>query len=230
MECPEKTGTALILTCERDRPLAELCSAGITKYWTGVSPLVVMDTDRSTETDLPDDVRDMVRRVPYMRRTFDLPYLSPTEQIYILDSDNLVYGDPVDFGPAAYQASMRASDDSIGLDIWKELGITFPTTSPRFCGGMFSCEASMFKDGRDLAIAYARICMRRGVDETKWPGVICEQSLQAGLWRSKYPDCPLDPGRYPLINPTDEMVIYHISCAKDRPLGQEVIRKYEASL
>ena len=88
----------------------------------------------------------------------------------------------------------------------------------------------MFKNGRDLAIAYARICLRRGLDAARWPGVICEQSLQAGLWRNRYPDCPLDHMRYPYIIPTDEMVIYHISCAKDVPVGQELIRQYEALL
>ena len=223
-------GTAMILTCKEHRHMADLCVAGIEKYWTGVSPLVVMDTDRETESDVPDDIRDTIRRVPYLRRIFDLPFLSPTEQVYIIDSDCLVYSDPTDFGPNAYQAVNSSGDDSVGVDIWRSMGIEFNQTRPRFCGGCYSAQVSMFRDGLDLAIEYTRRCMRLQRDKTEYPGVVCEQSLAAGLWRQKYPDCQLDPLRYPLIHPTDEMVIYHVSCGKRSSAGKEMFKRYEESL
>ena len=196
--------TAIILTCERDKRMSALLLRGLEKYWPEIQPLVVLDTDRSTEADIPGDVRDVVRRVPYLRRVFDAWQLSPTEDIYILDSDCLICGHPYDFGVPAYQGVKGHRDDESGIQIWRDLGVEFSTVIPRFVGGVFSAKRSMWADNVDLAIEYVRECVKRGHDQVKYPGVICEQSLQAGLWRKTYPDNPLDLQRYPINNITPD--------------------------
>jgi len=228
MESQAMTATALILTCERDHKHAERLVRGIEKYWPGLIPLVMRDSDKSTETDIPGDVRDVVRRVPYLRRVFDAWAIIPTEDVYILDSDCLIYSQPTDFGVPAYQGVVENTDDPAGVRIWKDLGVDMPIIRPRFVGGMFSARRDMWRSNLDLAIAYVRECVSRGFDRAKYPGVVCEQSLLAGLWRKTYPDCPLDPERYAINRMTANPVIFHISSGKHSKFMPDLIADYEA--
>jgi len=219
------TATAIIVTCERDRAFTEACVAGIRKYWSGVEPMVILDTDRETEAPLPPDIREMVRRMPVLRRVFDVPYVSPTENIYSLDSDCLVFSDPTDFPVPAYQG-VAGHDPVEGLEVWASLGKAFPIAHPKLCGGMYSYRKSDFLGLKDLAIEYLRRCRLRGLDRGQWPGVVCEQSLVAGMWRLLYNDHPLPADRYPLNRPTESQVIFHISDSKWGGRFDEYVRQY----
>jgi len=207
------TATAIILTCERDKWLSDICAWGVTNLWPGVEPLVLMDTDRTTEAPLPPDIREMVRKMPVLRRVFDVPFISPTEDVYSLDSDCLIYSHPDDFAVPAYQG-VAGRDPEMGLRVWKALGYGFPITKPRFCGGMYSYKKSDFLGMKDLAIEYLRRCRLMEVDGGRWPGVVCEQSLIAGMWHLLYRDNPLEYVRYPINVQTGAQVIFHISDGK----------------
>ena len=217
--------TAIIVTCERDKWLSDICVEGIKKHWPGVDPLVMMDTDRSTEAPLPPDIREMVRRMPVLRRVFDVPFISPTEEVYSLDSDCLIYSEPTDFTVPAYQG-VAGCDPREGLLVWKAIGYGFPIIQPRFCGGMYSYRKSDFLGMKDLAIEYLRRCRLMELDGGKWPGVVCEQSLVAGMWHLLYKDNPLPKTRYPINNPTMEQVIFHISDGKWTEKCNEYVAAY----
>ncbi len=222
----------VILTCQRDRRMADLLVCGIERYWPEVKPVLMVDTDRSTEVSLPADVREVVRRVPYLRRVFDAPYLSDNGELYFLDSDCLICGHPSDFCVPAYQGVPGFQDDTKGVEIWRDLGVEFPVR-PRLVGGMLSAPTAMWHDNLDLSIAYVRECVKRGYDKLELPGVICEQTLQAGLWKKTYPDNHLDYNRYPINHMTSEQVIVHLCSAKacntHGGVLDVILDKYEAS-
>lgn len=208
------SATAMILTCERDMALAEMCAEGVRRFWPGVTPMLVVDTDRSTETPLPVDIREMARRIPYIRRIFDFPAISPTEDIYQIDSDCFIYSEPTDFGIGMYQG-VPGHDTIGGLKTWQRIGYEFPIYRPRFCSGIISYRKSDFLRMRDLAIKYLRAARLMRCDVAgDFAGVLCEQSLAAGMHRMLYKNAPLPYERYPINIPTDEQVIFHVSDAK----------------
>jgi len=217
----------IILTCKRDERLARLASAGLRKFWPNANPRVFMDTDRSTESDLPDDVRDVVRRVPYLRRVFDFPLLANTETICIMDSDCLTYSEPAEFTERAFQGNPGGNDRMEGLALWREMGVKFDCHNVRFVGGMFTAGREMWIEGRDTAIEWVRRCVAKGHDRVRYPGVTCEQSLVSGLWRQRYPHNPLPPERYPYGRFIDGCAIWHTSSFLE-PWALERIDQYEA--
>jgi len=176
---------------------------------------VVLDTDRETETRVPDDIRALVRRMPYMRRIFDFPLLTDAETLYIIDSDILIFDRPHDFGPVAYQGVPGAHDDLGACLIWRELGFEMPRIEPRFCCGLYSAPRRMWLDNRDLAIDYARFAMKYGYDKKKFGGVTCEQGFLAGLWRINNADNPLPFDRYPIERFTPGAAIVHVGSLKN---------------
>jgi hypothetical protein len=223
----------VVLTCKQHKHLSDALLAGIAKYWPEVTPLVMVDTDRSTEADLPPDVRDVVRRVPYLRRVFDAPPLITTEKVYVLDADCLLYRHPTDWKVPMYQSSPCFWDDPAGVNIWRELGVEFETVAPRLVGGVFSAYRSMWTANYDLAIEYVRICAGYGLDRMRYPGVTCEQGLVAGLWRKTYADqedAILDPSRYPIGDPTDDMTLWHLGPHKGSPRLPKMLQDYWDSL
>ncbi len=222
--------TAIILTCRNDRHIADLLVRGIEKHWPEVTPKILFDTDRSTETPLPEDVRDIVRKVPYLRKVFDVTALSDTDDIYVFDGDMLIYGYPEEFVVPRYMVSLSAPDDPIGVLLWRQLGVEYSPVSPRFCAGTYSAHKSMLDDNRELAIEYVRLCVKWHLHEVRYPGVICEQSLAAGLWRKTYPDAPLPADRYPVNMPVDGMVMFHIGALKDEPSLERVLADYRKHL
>jgi len=216
---------SLILTCNAHLRYADALSIGLDKHWHEMPYRIIRDTDRSVESSLPDDVRDVVRRVPYLIKIFDFPTISDADTLYVFDSDILIFKHPEDFGERSYQCVPDYYDDEWALKIWKELGHTFERTSPRFVGGMFSCSPKMFLDNRELAIEYIRLCVRYGRDKVQYPGVTMEQGCIAGLWRMTYPDNPLDPIRYPINEPKGGMVMWHISSHKKSPLAKRLVNE-----
>ena len=220
----------IILTCDRDKRLAELCLAGVEKFWPSVRPIVLHDTDTSTEVSVPDDIRDMARRIPYLRKVFDAPHIAQSEYVYYLDSDCLLFSEPTDFGTTAYQGVPGHVDAPDGLLVWRALGVEFDTIAPCFCAGMHSYRRTDFIKAAPLAIAYLRKCAEWGFDKVLYPGVVCEQSLVAGIWRKFYADNPLDPQRYPIHQPTPEQVIFHIASSKTARATPDYLAAYEASL
>lgn len=218
----------LILTCEQHRKYSDATADGLDRFWPEMPYQIILDTDRSTETPLPDNIRELARgNAPCLRRVFDFPYLTDADTMYVLDADILFYGHPHDFGPRAYQGVVGAIDDPAGIKVWKELGYEFEKTTPRFCAGMFSCAASLFRDNRELAIDYVQLCIKRGLGESKYAGIHCEQTFIAGLFRMTYPDNPLDPTRYPINHPCEGMVAWHISGNKSSPAFDEFVMEMD---
>lgn len=219
--------TVVILTCERDRYLVDLCQLGIKKFWPGVNLAVLWDHDRTTETDIPADVREVVRRLPYLRKVFDMPYIAPTDQLYCIDSDCLLFAEPSDWGPSMHLGMDGVSDHELGVSVWAELGYTFTRNSPRFCGGCWSAKRSeMFEPHKDLAIRYVRKCVEIGYDRRADAPVVCEQCLLAGLWRMTYKESLLSNERYPLYLPNPDMVVYHLSDMRNAEPGHYLLEEY----
>lgn len=219
----------LILTCARDLELATLLVRGLARFWPEVTPRLVLDTDTSTETDLPDDVREVARRVPYLRRVFDFPHIAETEQYVCLDSDCLIYRHPDEFGGLAFQGNPGGPDHADGVALWKELGYDLDSKNVRFCSGMYSAERALFLDNRDLAIEWVRRCRAKGHDRSSHRGVICSQSLVSGLWRQRYPHNPLPAEQYPYGRFRPRCAIWHMSSeAPSTGSGQAMIGAYGA--
>ena len=216
-----------ILTSEEHKPLAELCARGIRRFWPEVAPRIYLDTDHTTETPLPPDLRELVRRVPYLRRPLDLPWRGDSETIYVLDADCFVFRPPTDFSLAAFQGVPNYMDDLAGIGIWKSLGLGPRPATPLFCGGMYSCPRRLFLDNREMMIAYLRKCIEAGYDRDEHPGVICEQGLVAGIWRANLPDNPLDPMRYPIHRMTGQQIIFHAGAGKHAPNFGKFLEQYE---
>ena len=219
----------LILTCERDKHLADLLVRGLERFWPEVKPVIVFDTDTSTETPLPDDVREVARRVPYCRRMFDFPTIATTDPYIVLDSDCLIYRRPGEFDGLCFQGNPGGQDRMEGLRLWKEFGEDVDSKNVRFCGGMYSVNRSLLIDNRDLAIDWIRRCIIKGYDRCPHRGVICEQSFISGVWRKAYPHSPLPPGGYPYGNFVPGCAIWHMSSEiPPTPYGKNMIAAYEA--
>ncbi|MBE3038748.1 MAG: hypothetical protein IMZ62_08045 [Chloroflexi bacterium] len=191
---------------------------------------VFRDDDRSTESDLPADVRDVVRRVPYLRKVFDIPLLVDAEQAFYIDSDCLLLRQPTEWeGQLRYQATPANERESV-VGFWREMGWQHRDV-PRFCAGIFSFEPSLFIENRHTAIEWVRMMIRLGRDRMLHPGVECEQGLVSGLWLSHYPDNPLPMDAYPYWKaPTATTAIWHAGEAKHEQAGQDFLAAYERSM
>jgi len=228
--------SVVILTCERDREMVELARRGIELFWPGANVCLLWDTDTATETELPGDVRDVVREVPYLRKVFDLPYIAPTDQLYCLDSDCFTCAEPVDWAPAAHNAVGPGSMGKVWLqqasEVWQSLGRPALPQDHLFCGGCWSAsrEEMFGGDRRELAIEYVRECVRRGYHKTQYPGPVCEQGLLNGLWHTRYVDTHLIYERYPLYVPKPNMTIYHLSDTARSERGPEMLARYRRLL
>ena len=215
----------LMLTCERDKELAKVSAEGLKKFWPGCRPMLFMDTDTATEAKLPDDIREMVRRMPYLRRYFDLPRFASTEPFAILDSDCLCYQNPAELNGLAFQGNPGGGDRINGLRVWKELGFEIPNQDVRFCCGMFTATMEMFEQ-RDLAFEYLRLCRKYGFDrDCAYPAVVCEQGMISGMWRLKYPHNPLPPHRYPWETYVPGCAIWHTSSVRT-PEADALVEEY----
>lgn len=221
---------ALILSCEAHKHFLHACLEGLRVFWPEVEPMVLMDSDAGHKSEVPEDIREVIGRVPYLRKVFDLPRMANSETVYIMDCDCLLFGKPDDFFVPRYQGVPGYADDGEGVEIWKTLGVEFDETAPRLCGGLYSCETWMFDDNRDLSYEYVRECVRRGIDKTRYPGVIMEQSLQAGLFRKTYKNIPLDPERYPIHRMTDSMRILHMGALKFGKYCAPVMERFWSNL
>lgn len=218
----------LILTCIRDLKLATLLMRGCNRFWPEVRPVLVLDVDTRTETPLSADVREVVRRVPYLRRVFDFPYITRTDRYVVLDSDCLIYRKPMEFAGMRFQGNPGGGDRDEGLQLWKEMGVTIDSQNVRFCSGMYSTDKSLFIKNRDLAIDWVRRCVAKGYDKCRHRGVICCQSLTSGLWRQAYAHSPLPPADYPYGTFVPGCAIWHLSSdVVARPYGRAMIAAYE---
>jgi len=227
--------TVIILTCDRDKQLVELAERGVRAFWPGINVSILHDRDKSAETELPDDVRDVTRRVPFLRKIFDLPYLAPTDQLYCIDSDCFLVEEPTDWAPAAHLAVPPGSMGSVwlkqGNELLLQLGESAIDESLIFCGGCWSASrAEMFDPNRELAIEYVRAAVKKGYDKTKYPGPVMEQCLLNALWHKTYADCHLSNERYPLYRPNPNMALYHLSEIARSPAGISAIKAYRGIL
>jgi len=215
----------------------DLCRQGIELFWPGIRLTVLHDKDYSKDTDLPEDVREVVRRVPYLRKVFDLPYIAPTDQLYCIDSDCMLFDEPHDWPDVAHLSVLPGRDGRVWLEqgsaIWESLGQPPLDLEYIFCGGCWSGKRSeMFEPYRELAIAYVRECVKRGHDDANVVGhaVVCEQCLLNGLWHLAYQDVFLSNYRYPLYRPNPGMALFHLSDVGRTRKGQRMMAAYRDTL
>ena len=224
--------TVVILTCDRDREVLGLCLKGIERFWKGIKVAVLHDKDRSKDTDVPSDLRDLAQEIPYLRKVLDLPSISATDQIFCIDSDCLLVDEPYDWPDAAYLSVGPGCLGSMwlkwGSNVWESLGYPRLDESRIFCGGCWSAKRSeMFDPHRELIFDYLHECIRRGYHKHKFPGPVMEQCLLNGLWHMAYQDRQLPQWRYPLYHPTDSMAILHLSEVQNMEGGKTIIAKYK---
>ena len=232
-----RTSTVIVPTCERDAWFSDLAVAGIRKYWPEATVLEFRDTDTSTETKVPDDIRALCRESPYLRKQVDAPFLCEgVDDLYILDADCFMFQRPTEFisRPYSYQGHTLHghSDYPWGITVWGKLGHHFPVTSPLFCAGMFSAPMKMWAYNRELMFDYLRQCRMMGYHRTSWEysNVTLDQSLAAGLWRKTCQDNPLPALAYPLGIPTVSMKIFHACYYKRRPEFKQFLADYKRRL
>ncbi len=222
MERNWSDSTVVILTCDRDKELMDLCRQGIELFWPGINLAVLHDKDADHETPLPDDIRELCRKMVYLRKIFDLPYIAETDQLYCLDSDCMLFDEPLDWGPAqhltAFPGSLGKQWLKQGADIWQALGKSRLDEILIACGGCWSGKRTeMFEPYRDLSIAYIRECVKQGILDQREPQVVMEQCHLNGLWHLAYGHLPahhLPTNRYPLYQPNHEMAIFHLSVSE----------------
>lgn len=230
-----RTRAILVPTCERDKWFSDLAVEGIRKFWPDMLVVELYDTDTSTETTVPDDIRTLCRAVPYLRKQIDGPYIVGTDDLWILDSDCFMFKRPGVFDrDYSYQGRTLYGNNDYpwGLRVWKELGHSFPVTSPLFCAGMFSAPITMWTDNRELSFDYLRHCVKRGYHRRDWQYscVTMDQSLAAGLWRKTCPDNPLPALEYPLGIPTTVQEIFHACYFKRAAAFKPFIERYKRHL
>lgn len=232
-------GTVVVLTCERDKRLMELCSRGVRKYMPGAKLAVLQDKEPNRLTELPPELRELsMTTVPWLRKVFDLPWMAETDEIYCMDSDCFLFAEPLDWRLPMHLVVAPGEQGKVWLqtasEIWRTVaGFEIPDDMI-FCGGCWSARRSeMFEPHRDIAVAYAEQCVRLGLHKEPHPGVVMEQCLLNGLWRMTYGDKPeqrLDPERYPLYFPNPNMVLYHISDVRDTEDGRRMVEVYDRTL
>ncbi len=223
--------TVVVLTCDRDAELMDLCRRGIARFWPGVNVAVVHDKSECYADDVPDDLWELSKTIPYLRKVLDMPFASATDQIYCIDSDCMTVDEPWDWPEAAYLAVPPGCLGEMwlhwGSEIWESLGCPPIDTTRIFCGGCWSAKRSlMFEPYRELTFAYLRECFKRhGAHE--FPGPVFEQCLLNGLWHMAYRDRRLPLSRYPLYHPTEGMAILHLSEVRNMPGGAAMVEKYK---
>ena len=227
--------TVVVLTCDRDAELMDLCRAGVKKFWPGIRIAEVHDKNTPClAPDVPGDLWELSKTIPYLRKVLDMPWASETDQIYCIDSDCLIVDEPWDWPAAAYLSVAPGCLGSMwlrwGSAIWESLGCPPIDTTRIFCGGCWSARRSeMFEPYRDLTFAYIRECHKRHKDH-KFPGPVYEQCLLNGLWHMAYKDRRLPEWRYPLYHARGSMAILHLSEMRNTPGGEAMIEKYKAAV
>jgi len=231
-----RSAIIIVPTCDRDAWFSDLAVEGIRKYIPNIPVLEFRDTDKATETDVPDDIRQLCRDVPYLRKQVDAPFIvGGVDDVYILDADCFVFQRPDEFlGAYSYQGHTLHGhpDYPWGLNVWGKLGHHFPNVKPLFCAGMFKAPRKMWTLNRSLMHDYLRQCMKLGYHRPGWEysNVTMDQSLAAGLWRKTCPDNPLPALEYPLGIPTTCMKIFHACYYKRRPEFKAFLEDYRRRL
>lgn len=221
----------IVPTCERDKWFSDLAVEGIRTFWPEVMVMELLDTDKSTETDVPDDIRDIVRKVPYLRKQIDAPFIVDCDRIVLLDADCFMFAKPDELvNQYAYMGHTLYGnhDYQWGTKVWASLGHFFPKTEPLFCAGCFSAPRTMWTYNRELMFDYLRQCMKLGYGKWDWDfhPVTFDQNLNAGLWRKTCRDNPLPALEYPLGIPTMDMKIFHACYFRRRPEFKQFLVDY----
>lgn len=206
------TKAAIVLTCEKHRHMVTLLVEAASRYLP--MPIVVLDAeDRSWESPLPDDVRELIRAGDShyhvcLRRVFDVPDVVSADTYYILDSDCFLFGPLDDWGPIAFMGSWTGPDDKHRIAVWESIGYEIPNQYPCFCAGTSSYPRQLLVDNRSLAIEFVRQAKNLGYVRPHQPAAL-DNALMGGLWKLHYPLTPLPRKRYTYQNTTPEMVLYH---------------------
>jgi len=229
------TTTVCVPTCERDKGFSDLAVEGIRKFWPGAMVFELLDTDTSTEVEVPDDIRKICRDVPYLRKQIDLPFIVNTDRIVILDSDCFLFKRPDELADTyAYQGQtlLGNQDYPWGLKVWKKMGFSFPKVEPLFCAGCFSAPRTMWTYNREMMFEYLRTAVKMGYGNIDWEycPVTLDQSLCAGLWRKTCHDNPLPALEYPLGIPSIPMKAFHACYFRRRPEFKQFLEDYKAAL
>ncbi len=197
--------------------------------------LELLDTDKSTEVKVPDDIRKLCRNVPYLRKQVDAPFLVNTDRVVILDSDCFLFRRPDELiNEYAYQGLtlLGNPDYPWGLKVWKKMGFSFPTVTPLFCAGCFSAPRTMWTYNREMMFDYLRLAIQMGYAKHDWgfAPVTLDQSLCAGLWRKTCHDNPLPALEYPLGIPSIPQKIFHACYFRRRPEFKQFLEDYKKVL
>ena len=196
---------------------------------------VVHDKSEPFIDDIPEDLWELSKEIPYLRKVLDMSWASKTDQIFCIDSDCMIVDEPWDWPAAAYLAVGTGCLGEMwlrwGTEIWQSLGCAPIDTTRIFCGGCWSARRSeMFEPYRELTFAFLRECVKRGHHKHKFPGPVMEQCLLNGLWHMAYKDRRLPEWRYPLYKPTPGMAILHLSEVRNMPQGDKLVAKYREML
>ncbi len=231
-----RTSAVIVPTCKRDKWFSDLAVEGIRKYWPEAFIVEFLDTDRSTEMSVPDDIRKLCREIPYLRKQIDAPFVVDVDDIYILDADCFMFERPTELidGPYSYQGEtlLGNSDYPWGIEIWKGMGHSFPNITPLFCAGLLKAPRTMWTYNREVMYRYLHRCVRAGYHNPDWQysNVTLDQSLCAGLWRKTCIDNPLPAMEYPLGIPTMTMKIFHACYFRKAAYFGEFVKAYKRRL
>lgn len=229
------TTIVVVPTCERDKWFSDLAVEGIRKFWPEAMVYEFYDADASTETKVPDDIRNLCREVPYLRKQVDMPFIVDADRIVVLDADCFLFARPDGLLRGyAYQGETLHghADYPWGLNIWRQLGHNFPKVTPLFCAGCFSAPRTMWTYNRELMFDYFRAGVKMGYGIWTWEycNVTFDQNLAAGLWRKTCADNPLPALEYPLGIPSVTQKIFHACYYKRRPEFKQFLADYRKVL
>jgi len=230
-----RTSAIIVPTCDRDKWFSEIAIRGIRKHIPSALVVEFKDTDTKTERKVPGDIRELCRKIPYLRKQVDAPFVIDVDDIIILDADAFVCRRPDELlSGYGYQGHTLygTPDYPWGLQVWAELGFKFPVVRPLFCAGVFSAPRSMWTLNETMIFEYLRQCVKHGFHDPNWKysNVTLDQNLAAGLWRKTCKDNPLSALEYPLGIPTVDQKVFHACYYKKRREFMQFLAEYAREL
>lgn len=227
--------TVIVPTCDRDKFFSDLAIEGVKKFWPGVTVVEMHDKNKKLEADVPDDIRALVDKIPYLKSQIDAPFLADGGDFYMLDADCFTFATPDELmADYSYQGMACAPEQDFpwGLDVWEAIGHTFPITRPLFCAGIYKAPSKAWTENQDLIFEYIRQCVKMRYFRPDWDfmAVTFEQNLAAGLWRMNCKDNPLPAKEYPVNLPNDGQKIFHACSFKSRYQFPPFVEQYKKML
>lgn len=203
----------LILTCDSDQRRFEALTRGLRHYWPEAQHVILRDTDRSTESDLPDRVRACVRKFVNLRRVFDLPLMSDAEWLCFVDTDCLFTDTPTELLEPCYQPALRYRDLPQWEEMWSGIGVQVPSGYPQLSGCLYTIRRQDLLDHREEAVR----CVEYAISHSDFDPFCCYEGIVAGIWRRHYKNNPLDRMRYTQCRLERGMAMVHFGIRCNSP-------------